>query len=73
MQVLYSDDISMAMGGPITLIRFAGGWAVVGRGYLCRAETKEEGIEQVAQLTTRRRAFSGDLTSSRQNVLESEI
>ena len=73
MQILYSDDMSMGLGGPITLIRFAGGWAVVGRGYLCRVETKEEGIEKMAQLTTMRRAFSGDLTSSRQNVLESEI
>lgn len=66
MQVKFSDDVSHMQGGPLTLIRLGPQWHVVGRGYLCAVENKEEGAELIMLL----RAFRVSRDSSQNNSLD---
>ena len=72
MKVLYSDDMSMGLGGPITLVHLSEGWAVIGRGFFCQVDTKEEGVALVAQLKAERRSLAGDAVSSPQTLPDPE-
>ena len=50
MRVIYRNSASITSGGPIELWHPNSRWYVVGRGYICQVDSKEEGLQVIKEL-----------------------
>ena len=51
MNVLFSDGAAAWQAGPLHLVCLDDMWHVVGHGYLCQVDTKEEGMALIRKLS----------------------
>lgn len=53
MRILFSDGTLWRNGGRLRLVKTDQGWRIVGPGYFCAVESREEGRTVIAELLVR--------------------